>query len=269
MERKITLIGILIMLAILTAGYAYAVPSCAFGGNVTDINGNPIDGTNVKAYLNGTETLIGTGMKTVTGYGIAIENASDKYIIFGVAGKVADQGPQYCDGKGLFTPLNLSVKDSNDNIPSTPPPSSPSSGGPSGRSGGSSGCVSVWQCTAWTTCSQARTQTRTCTDKNNCGTTTGKPVEIQTCNYIPPITTAAQEEETEPETTSGEPEPATAEKPPVIDDTTEEGLGGITGWFFQNITGENKWMGIGVIILILLAGLLFYFFVRKKKRKKK
>ena len=69
MKRKITLIGILFILAILTAGYANAVPSCAFGGTVTDIDGNPVTGVEVRAYLQETGIPVGTSMNTISGYG--------------------------------------------------------------------------------------------------------------------------------------------------------------------------------------------------------
>ncbi|MGD0576487.1 MAG: peptidoglycan-binding domain-containing protein [Candidatus Staskawiczbacteria bacterium] len=41
-------------------------------------------------------------------------------------------------------------------------------------------CTPNWQCGSWATCSNS-TQTRTCTDSNNCGTTTGKPSLTQSC----------------------------------------------------------------------------------------
>jgi len=56
-------------------------------------------------------------------------------------------------------------------------------------------CTPEWQCTGWSECSASGTQTRTCTDKNNCGVTTGKPAESQSCT--PPIV------EPEPITLSG------------------------------------------------------------------
>ncbi|GEM_PF-1255438 len=43
-------------------------------------------------------------------------------------------------------------------------------------------CTPSWSCTAWSTCSNGQ-QTRTCTDSNNCGTTSGKPAESQSCLY--------------------------------------------------------------------------------------
>jgi len=41
-------------------------------------------------------------------------------------------------------------------------------------------CSPSWQCTIWSSC-QSNQQVRTCTDTNNCGTSTGKPSESQTC----------------------------------------------------------------------------------------
>ncbi|MBI4095257.1 MAG: DUF4215 domain-containing protein, partial [DPANN group archaeon] len=49
-------------------------------------------------------------------------------------------------------------------------------------------CVPSWSCTAWSVCSTAGTQTRTCTDANNCGTTTNKPAESQACTPPPTCT---------------------------------------------------------------------------------
>jgi hypothetical protein len=43
-------------------------------------------------------------------------------------------------------------------------------------------CTPNWTCAAWGTCGCANTQTRTCTDSNNCGTTSGKPATSQSCD---------------------------------------------------------------------------------------
>lgn len=42
-------------------------------------------------------------------------------------------------------------------------------------------CTPSWSCSAWTNCASDGTQARTCTDSNNCGTLSGKPVESQSC----------------------------------------------------------------------------------------
>lgn len=48
-------------------------------------------------------------------------------------------------------------------------------------------CIPEWQCSEWSKCSPQGTQTRACTDTNNCGTNLGKPVESQSCTYIASI----------------------------------------------------------------------------------
>ena len=44
-------------------------------------------------------------------------------------------------------------------------------------------CVPSWNCSGWSTCTCANTQTQTCTDEHGCGTTTGKPAESQSCDH--------------------------------------------------------------------------------------
>lgn len=52
-------------------------------------------------------------------------------------------------------------------------------------SGGS--CTPSWDCTAWSSCTSG-TQTRTCTDSESCGTTSGKPATSQSCTITPGCT---------------------------------------------------------------------------------
>lgn len=44
-------------------------------------------------------------------------------------------------------------------------------------------CTPNWQCGDWSSCSPNGRQIRTCTDINNCGSNTGKPTTIQSCEY--------------------------------------------------------------------------------------
>lgn len=113
MKGKIAITGILVLLIpLVSSASAFAIPSCAFGGTVTGITGNVVQGTEVSAYFQSTGLLAGVGMQTSGGYALSIENADNEYVIFMVAGKTADQGPVLCDGNGQFTLLNLSVTDS-------------------------------------------------------------------------------------------------------------------------------------------------------------
>ena len=59
----------------------------------------------------------------------------------------------------------------------------PGGGGGAGNGGGGGGgCIPQWSCTLWGSCStETNTQTRTCSDFNDCNTNIGKPSEIQSC----------------------------------------------------------------------------------------
>lgn len=58
----------------------------------------------------------------------------------------------------------------------------------SGSGGGSTipTCIPLWMCSDWspTKCPSSEIQTRSCTDANNCNTSTNKPSELLDCNYI-------------------------------------------------------------------------------------
>jgi len=114
MKGKIAFMGMMLAFMIVSAGSAFAIPSCAFGGEVTDISGTPVSGTEVTAYLQETGEFVATG-KLAGVYNIVIEDADEMYIIFMVSGKAADQGPVFCDGEGdHIESLDLSVTDSDD-----------------------------------------------------------------------------------------------------------------------------------------------------------
>src|SRR5262245_47161391 len=52
--------------------------------------------------------------------------------------------------------------------------------GNAGDGGTTGGCVEAWLCTPWQTNGSDDNGTRTCTDKNNCGTNNNKPKESAT-----------------------------------------------------------------------------------------
>ena len=54
-------------------------------------------------------------------------------------------------------------------------------GGSAGAGG--SGCTPSWSCGEWSACACSNTQSRTCTDKNGCGTSAGKPSESSSCDH--------------------------------------------------------------------------------------
>jgi flagellar basal body-associated protein FliL len=49
----------------------------------------------------------------------------------------------------------------------------------------STSCSTNWSCSAWSNCTNS-TRTRTCTDVNNCNTTSGRPVLNESCNVVAP-----------------------------------------------------------------------------------
>lgn len=109
-------------------------------------------------------------------------------------------------------------------------------GGSSGSGGGATylgaglpSCTESWDCTSWQPdpCSQEETQTRTCTDLNDCGTEVNKPSESRIC-----------------------PVPGS------------EGIEDVNG----KSKRDYWWLYlILVIILLILIGILLYFFTIKPK----
>ena len=82
---------------------------------------------------------------------------------------------------------------------SCPSSGSGAQGSSTGTSGGSGGaitesgsarapyyrCDEKWECTPWTNCTIESIQVRKCKDVNKCITKAKKPVELQSCNYVP------------------------------------------------------------------------------------
>ena len=280
-----TKLMIAVLMGLLLAPFiAFAAPPGDWWGQVL-INGTSVpDGTPINAYINGQLVANTTvGAKLGSGYYELFIEASDGQTIIFKIGSVYAANATFSDG--AHPQLNLSLAQaacgdtrcnggescstcSNDCgvCPSsggggTPPPVVVRSGG-----GGGFICTPNWECTTWTECSPAGTQTRNCTDKNNCGKTTGKPIESQACTYVPPKT---------PEELPGE------------NLTTEENLAGnestttpiLPTGFWNRITGGaialfggNANPIVGIIVMLLIAGLgvwLFFFFKRRRKKKKK
>jgi hypothetical protein len=217
---KLRIITIFLFIALFSVP-AFAVP-CAYNGTVK-IDDKSVDPSLISVYLNDTLESVSVEHLTdfeSTGYYVVHIDASDKYIKF----KIADlwvSGEYFCDTHH-HTDLNLSATSLADgegcnysescssgfcvhNVcrpsnPYCPCPSGQSCGDdgtcytptpPSGPiiSGGGGGgiyitpCTEKWNCTDWSECI-AGTQTRTCKDGNNCGTTKNKSAESQTCSII-------------------------------------------------------------------------------------
>ena len=103
------------------------------------------------------------------------------------------------------------------------------------------GCQENWVCSVWSECQPNGKQTRTCIDKNNCGTEENKPKETRDCVYVEKKTEQGEKEEEAPN--------ATTTQPSV----------NITGLVIGN---PSFWAGL----IIILVGLGFIFYRKKKKK---
>ncbi|MFH2027561.1 MAG: hypothetical protein ABIJ08_00340, partial [Nanoarchaeota archaeon] len=148
-------------------------------------------------------------------------------------------------------------------------------GGGGGGGGSGGGCYESWDCTPWTICDESRTQTRSCTDVNGCGTETSKPAEERSCTYFPPSETTEEETATTGETgtptggdtgdTTGGTEGAGMEgiTGAVVADS---GFGGLTGRIIQGFKNVPSVAGgIFTILVILIFGIVMYLYVYKPR----
>ncbi|MBU2634459.1 MAG: hypothetical protein KJ674_04405 [Nanoarchaeota archaeon] len=126
----------------------------------------------------------------------------------------------------------------------------PGGGGPSGSSSNQKNneeCEPQWSCTLWKACEDGE-QVRTCSDFNNCETTTGKPSEIQSC--------------------------ISTEKGPTTDinnlnENNEDNKDGnlITGQVTRDNNFFNKNINILILIIVLIVIVFGFKFLRKKSKK--
>jgi len=134
------------------------------------------------------------------------------------------------------------------------PPAGDGGGSGGGGGGGGSSCTPSWSCGQWGNCVDGE-QTRTCTDVNSCGKTTGKPAVKQSC---------VEEQNSEEENggivsgSGSTPDESTNET-----DTEQQNNNGLVGMFLSNpIT-----VGFGALALIIvIVGLvLVWKYSRKSK----
>jgi hypothetical protein len=150
------------------------------------------------------------------------EDSLDPYFYNGTSWTKIDNAVKYKIGNRIaahvdhFTLFALLSTATPITPPGSEPPPSGSTGSNTGSSGGSGGtgssgsvapnrtpvnatvqqCQENWSCIDWSVCLND-VQTRTCTDKNKCGTTNSKPSLIRTC---------VVSNETVPESTTNQPE---------------------------------------------------------------
>jgi hypothetical protein len=166
-----------------------------FYGSVT-INGNPApDGTTVVAKINGVEVASTTTKDGKYGYNPIFyvddpdNDRSGKEIRFFVNGVDTGKTEYFCNG--CSTRLDLTIAGTTTTQPSTggsytPPQTTTTTQPPTNQTTTTtttttSICQERWVCTDWSPCVN-KSQTRTCTDENNCGTDLNKPFESQPCS---------------------------------------------------------------------------------------
>jgi len=198
MGSKTFFIGIMIFVA-LYSSLSLAIPGVPhqFFGSVTVNDAPAADGTIVSARVDNTEVASSTTVDGRYGYSPNIfyvgdpnNNRVGKTVQFFVSD--VDTGQTAIFSNGAPTEINLTVTISSPTT--TTSPSNGGGGGGGGSGGGTSTttisettttntsgeCTESWTCTDWSVC-EDNIQTRSCTDKNSCGTTDDKPFESQPC----------------------------------------------------------------------------------------
>lgn len=139
--------------------------------------------------------------------------------------------------------------------PPAPSPSPTASGG-GGGGGGSGGGASDyrWECTAWSACSPAGTQTRTCTNIGASPGTFGKPAETESCTYVQPATTSSggQNNTQNAQQPSGQPAPG-PEQPSgnAITGFVTGAMGAVGGFFGAHLVWS--WVLIIIAVAVLFG----------------
>lgn len=190
-----------------------------FYGSVVDVNGNPVSGTvYVVAYIDGEphgsiasvngaygyDTLFfvedGNNGDTITFYTNGYESATDIF-----ENEQATELDLTLDESQEQVLCGNGICDSWEDCGNCPGDCGECAqvGGPGGGGGGGGErvCLEWWVCDDWSPeiCPITKQQTRTCTDRNNCGTEANKPNEVRTCFYY-----VAPEEEVVEEIAEGE-----------------------------------------------------------------
>ncbi|MBW2967917.1 cadherin repeat domain-containing protein [Candidatus Woesearchaeota archaeon] len=150
-----------------------------------DIDATDADNDTIIFYDNTTVFSINTN----TGEIIFIPNISHvgNYSIL-----VTAQDSSTCANPTSTTQFMLYIK--NESPPSPPPGPPPPSGGGGGGGAVPTECMPQWECTRWSSCSPAGSQTRTCYNLTRCYR--GRPPEVQNCIYLlPPLPRVPREKE--------------------------------------------------------------------------
>ena len=239
---------------VLISNLVFAIPGIPhqFYGSVTYNGQSAPDGLSVVAKINGVEVASTTTSGGKYGYSPVFYvddpnniRAGDTVNLF-VNG--IDTGQSETFKNGGRTELDLTATGPSVG-PTTPTGESTGDGGGGGGGGGGGvttttvteeitttveTCKEEWSCTEWSECKEDGTQTRTCTDENECGTELYRPFESQPCTTV--------EEE----------------------GTSEGIVGSITG-FATLLTSPT---GLGLITIIIVLIVIIIFLIKRRTPKK-
>jgi hypothetical protein len=163
------LVSLIVFLVSLSIVSAIPVPDYTLYGSAT-VSGKTLtkEDTNVISLkLDGQELVSFTmGDVAADAYVLRVPMNSERTDGYAMAGdsvriyvddKEADHSPVIVGDFGSTVKLDISV------------------------SGSVTSCTPNWQCNSWESCSSSGSQSRTCNDLNNCGTTTNMPATSQSC----------------------------------------------------------------------------------------
>lgn len=216
MNKNFGKTAILFLIIIISSFMVSAVPAATWWGRVNISNVQYNDSAVIDAYINSVIVAnVYAGEFTADYYHIDVECTEGDSVGFKIYGVQVAESNQTCS-QGSRTELLLSITKLDNGVacsysaacsggyccdgateyngdgtgtcqasactaPSTTPP--PTGGGaPSGAGAAPAAeeCTELWECTAYAPCSDGK-QTRTCTDRNSCGTTENKPDTERTC----------------------------------------------------------------------------------------
>lgn len=146
-----------------------------------------------------------------------------------------------------------------------PSPRSTGGGGVDGGSGGGGGSGFDWQCTKWSDCSPAGTQTRTCVQVFGSGAPP-KPAESQACTYKAP-TTIEKPKEAATEKAAATPEAAKSPQIPSVPAApSQTGLAALTGKAISALKQPSMIAAIVASVLVLVGLFIGHHYFYKRKQ---
>ncbi|MBI4448932.1 hypothetical protein HY641_02820 [Candidatus Woesearchaeota archaeon] len=128
-------------------------------------------------------------------------------------------------------------------------------------------CVPLFTCTNFRPCEREGFQTRSCIDKNNCGTTIGKPQERQACTYKPGPIIPPQPQEQVPIITTTPPLPALIPPTPPLTPPLQQAAPqpAQPPPIIETPKASSMWQAILIGAGIGFLGVLLIYMIKRRK----